>query len=171
VALGGDEPVEYAGPVYRSRKRLFDGDFTTPLNLEAPLERWVNAASNPLIPTDLQAEIARTGWVRAVLLDRIPQAQALANRWAELNPQFRTAMQAWLSEKDPKAAKFQAMLLMLRTPGLQPVMREKFGRETALNRIDSFRDNWWDLSGTSTVPEKMPPFLPGPERAAGRKEW
>src|SRR5205085_10576147 len=39
------------------------------------------------------------------------------------------------------------------------------------NRIDSFRDNWWDLSGTSTVPEKMPPFLPGPERAAGRKEW
>jgi hypothetical protein len=174
VALGGDgydEPVEYFGPGYRSRKRLFDTDFTIPFNLEAPLERWVDAASNSLLPPDLQADIAQAGWVRAVVLDRIPQAQALAARLASLRPLLRTPLQAWLDERDPKAAKFQAVLLMLRTPGLQPAIRDKFGRMTAVNRIDDFRDNWWDLSKPDSVPEKAPRFLPGPERAAGQKEW
>jgi hypothetical protein len=175
VALGGDldpdAPVEYYGPVYRSRKHLFDTDFTIPLNLEAPLERWVDAASTNLLPPDLQADIAQAGWVRAVVLDRIPQAQALAARLATLRPQLRTPLQAWLGEKDPKAAKFQAILLMLRTPGLQPAIRDKFGRVTAVNRIDDFRDNWWDLSEPGSVSEKAPRFLPGPERAAGQKEW
>lgn len=173
VALGGDfsdEPLEASGPRYRP-KRLFDTDFTMPLNLEAPLERWVDAASNNLLPPDLQADIAQAGWVRAVVLDRIPQAQALAERLAALRPQFRTALQAWLGEQDPKAAKFQAVLLMLRTPGLQPAIRDKFGRATAVDRIDNFRDNWWDLSTPDSVPEKAPQFLPAPERAAGQKEW
>jgi len=175
VASGGDlyqdDPVEYLGPVYRRRKRLFDTDFTIPLNLEAPLERWVEAASNNLLPPDLQADIAQAGWVRAVVLDRIPQAQSLAARLASLRPRFRTPLQAWLGEKDPKAAKFQAVLVMLNTPGLQPAIRDNFGRETAPNRIDTFRDNWWDLSKPDSVPERAPRFLPGPERTAGQKEW
>jgi hypothetical protein len=170
-ADGSDQPVEYFGPFYRSRKRLFDTDFTIPLNLEAPLERWVDAASSHLLPPDLQADIAQAGWVRAVVLDRIPHAQALAARLTALRPQFRAPLDAWLGEKDPKAAKFQAVLLMLRTPGLQPAIRDRFGRETAVNRIDNFRDNWWDLSEPGSVPEKAPPFLPGPERTAGKKEW
>ena len=175
VALGGDlehdTPVEYFGPVYRSRKHLFDTDFTMPLNLEAPLERWAVAASTNLLPSDLQADIAQAGWVRAVILDRIPQAQALAARLIALRPQFRPLLQPWLAEKDPKAAKFQAVLVMLRTPGLQPAIRDKFGRTTAVNRIDDFRDNWWDLSEPGSVPENAPLFLPRPERTAGQKEW
>jgi tetratricopeptide (TPR) repeat protein len=173
VALGGDfndEPIEQSGPRYR-RKHLFATDFTVPLNLEAPLERWVDAASNNLLPPDLQADIAQAGWVRAVVLDQIPQAQALAARLATLRLQLRTPLQAWLGEKDPQAAKFQAVLLMLRTPGLQPAIRDKFGRLTAVDRIDDFRDNWWDLSEPGSVPEKAPQFLPGPERTAGQKEW
>ncbi|HMC62292.1 MAG TPA: hypothetical protein VKJ01_24060 [Candidatus Solibacter sp.] len=172
VALGGDNPVENLEPVYRSRNRLlFDTDFTIPLNLEAPLERWVEAASSNLLPPDLQADIAQAGWVRAVVLDRIPQAQSLAARLASLRPLFRTPLQTWLGEKDPKAAKFQAVLVMLNTPGLQPAIRDNFGRETAPNRINDFRDNWWDLSKPDSVPERAPRFLPGPERTAGQKEW
>src|SRR5262249_55361426 len=124
VALGGDighdEPVEYFGPAYRSRKRLFDTDFTIPFNLEAPLDRWVDAASNHPLPPDLQADIAQAGWVRAVLLDRTAQARTLGERLALLRPQLRNSLQAWLDEKDPQAAKFQAVLLMMRAPGLQP---------------------------------------------------
>ena len=166
-----DEPVEYSGPAYRSRKHLFDTDFTIPLNLEAPLVRWVDAASTSLLPTDLQAEIAQAGWVRAVVLDRVPQAQALATRLAQLRPQLRTPLQAWLGERDLKAAKFQAVLLMLRTPGLQPAIRDKFGRVTAINRIDDFRDNWWDLSEPGSLAETAPQFLPASERTEGRREW
>jgi len=169
--FGHDEPLEYFGPVLQSRKHLFDTDFTVPLNLEAPLERWVDAASSNLLPPDLQADIAQAGWVRAVILDRIPQAQALAARLAILRPQFRAPLQSWLTEKDPQAARFQAVMVMLRTPGLQPSIRDKFGRETAVSRIDNFRDNWWDSSDPGAVQETAPPFLPGPERIAGREEW
>ncbi len=174
VGVGGDgydEPLEYYGPVYRNRKHLFDTDFTIPLNLEAPLERWVDAASNNLLPSDLQADIAQAGWVRAVVLDRIPQAQALAARLGTLRPLLRSPLQAWLAEKDPKAAKFEAVLVMLRAPGLQPEIRDRFGRTTAVNRIDDFRDNWWDLSNPGSVSEIAPQFLPRPERTAGQKEW
>jgi hypothetical protein len=131
----------------------------------------VDAASNKLLPTGLQAGIAQAAWVRAVVLDRIPQAQAVAPRLAELRPQLRAALQSWLNEKDAEAAKFQAVLLMLRTPGLQPVIRDRFGRVTADNRIDDFRDNWWDLSEPGSLLEPTPQFLPQAERAAGRKEW
>ncbi len=169
--IGYDEPVEPSGPGKRSMNPLFDKDFTLPFNLETPLERWVDASSNALLPADLQADIAQAGWVRAVLLDRIPQGRALASRLAALRPQFRSSLDVWLAEKDPKAAKFEAVLLILRTPGMQPSIRDNFGRETAVNRIDDFRDNWWDLSEPDAISEKTPPFLPDPERIAGQKEW
>jgi hypothetical protein len=166
---GTDQPLEYFGSYVKSRKHLFDTDFTMPFNLEAPLERWVDAASSNLLPPDLQADIAQAGWVRAIVLDRVPQAQALAARLGELRPQLRAPLQGWLGEKDPKAARFQAVLVMLRTPGLQLSIRDRFGRMTAVDKIDNFRDNWWDLSKPGEVAKNAPPFLPAPERAAGRE--
>jgi hypothetical protein len=182
VAMGGDlgydEPLEDGGPERQRRKLLFNADFTSPLNHFIPLERWVDASSNKLLPADLQTDIAQAGWVRAILLDRIPQAQALAARLAELRPQFRSPLQTWAAEKDTQAARFQAVLLMLRTPGLEPVVRDNFGRETPAGKIDDFRDNWWDLSDPVSTPgaaprspEPRPRFLPEPERAVGQKEW
>jgi hypothetical protein len=166
VYLDSDEPLDE-----KHRERVFDNDFTIPFNLEVPLDRWVDGASNKLLPTGLQAGIAQAAWTRAVVLDRIPQAQALAPRLAELRPELRIPLQSWQNEKDPKAAKFQAILLMLRTPGLQPVIRDRFGRETPNTNIDNFRDNWWDLSEPGSLPESTPQFLPQAERAAGRQEW
>jgi hypothetical protein len=32
---------------------------------------------------------------------------------------------------------------MLRNPGMRPYVQIGFGRETPLNKIDNFRDNWW----------------------------
>jgi hypothetical protein len=166
VYLDSDEPLDE-----KHRERVFDNDFTIPFNLEVPLDRWVDGASNKLLPTGLQAGIAQAAWTRAVVLDRIPQAQALAPRLAELRPELRIPLQSWQNEQDPKAAKFQAILLMLRTPGLQPVIRDRFGRETPNTNIDDFRDNWWDLSDPGALPESTPQFLTQAERAAGRKEW
>jgi len=182
VAMGWDvrpdEPLEYGRPERNPRKNLFDSDFTVPLNHAVPLERWVDASSDKLLPADLQVDIAQSGWVRAVLLDRIPLAQALATRLAQLRPQFRTSLQTWAAEKDPQSARFQAVLFMLRTPGLQPVVRDNFGRETPAGKIDDFRDNWWDLSDPVSYPgtpprspEAPPGFLSKPERAAGQQEW
>lgn len=176
-----DEPIASIYPLLRNRKALLDADFTVPLNSEVPLVRWSNAASSPLLPAALQADIAQAGWVRAMLLDRIPEARALASRLAELRPQLRAPLGEWLNQKDAKAAKFQAVLLLLRIPAFGPIVRDNFGRETGgLEKIDQYRDNWWDLTRPDPAPARLvsaqPPlgsaqFLPAAERAAGQKEW
>ena len=168
--IDSDAPVEYGRAELARRRFAFDTDFAAPLDFEIPLVRWVDAASNPLLPAELRADIAQAGWVRAVVLQR-PGAQSLAQRLAELRPQLRPAMQSWLAEKNPQAAQFATVLLMMRTPGLQTIVREGFGRLTADGKIDDFRDNWWNLSEPSTAQSTPPEFLPEPERAKGRDEW
>ena len=46
-----------------------------------------------------------------------------AQRVAQLKPELATHMQGYLAEKDPAAARFFAVFLMLRAPGLEPVVR------------------------------------------------
>jgi hypothetical protein len=169
--LDSDFPVDYNGAETARRTQAFDIDFTAPLNFEVPLARWVDAASNTLLPADLRADIAQAGWVRAVVLHRTPEARSLAQRLAELRPQLRPAVESWLGEKDPQAAQFAAILLMMRTPGLQPIVREGFGRLTADGKIDDFRNNWWNLSAPAAAGDAQLEFLPEAERANGRMEW
>jgi hypothetical protein len=161
-----DVPIDPAG-----RRRVFDKDFTALLNQETPLNRWVDAASSPEFPAALQADIVQAGWVRAVLLDDVPRAQGLGKRLAELRPALRTSLQAWLAAQDASEARFEAVLLVLRTPGMQPVIRDRFGRRTQDGRIDDFRDNWWDLSKPGPLPEPSPRFLSDSERSAGKDQW
>lgn len=167
----GDSPVEYSGSVLSRATPLFETDFTAPFNSEVPLARWVDAASNALLPSALRADIAQAGWVRAVVLHRNTEARSLAQRLAELRPPLRPGMQNWIGEKDPQAAQFAAILLMMRTPGLQPIVREGLGRLTDERKIDDFRDNWWNLSEPTAAQPTPSEFLPEPERATGRDEW
>jgi hypothetical protein len=172
--IDSDSPVQDGGQVVSQKTAAFDMDFTAPFNVEVPLGRWVDAASTVDLPAALRADIAQAGWVRAVVLHRPTEAQALAQRLAELRPQLRSPLQSWLAEKDADAARFKAVLLMMRTPGLQPEVRPGFGRLTADGQIDDFRDNWWTLSepkAAEGTPAAPPDFLPEPERATGRKEW
>ena len=106
-----------------------------------------------------------------MVLRRVPEAHALAQRLAELRPSLRPAIEDWLGQKDPQAARFAAILLMMRTPGLQPMVREGFGRLTAEGKVDDFRDNWWNLTGPGAADATPREFLPGSEHATGREEW
>jgi hypothetical protein len=63
------------------------------------------------------------------------------------------------------------VFLMLRIPGMQPVLRNGFGRVTSDSRIDDFRDNWWSLAQPAASQETVAAFLPELERTQGRAEW
>jgi hypothetical protein len=176
VAEGGDFtdlPLDGANPA-----AVFDIDFTAPFNEDVPLKLWINAASNPLLPGSLQAEIAQAGWTRAVLLDQIPEARSLAARWAKLRPPIGIELHAWLNDKDAASARFEAVWLLLHKPGLQPELRDNWGRATPIGKIDDLRDNWWRLGGSAPrlrVPLglKTGPrnFLSESDRTAGQTEW
>ena len=113
----------------------------------------------------------------------------MADRVALLKPELRVDMRAYAAEKDPDAAHFAAIFLMLRAPGFEPVIRSGLGRETPVKQSDSLRDNWWNLMPTKgfVQPDQAdhealydlypdgkfvsPDFLPKDQRAAGEAEW
>jgi hypothetical protein len=156
----------------------FAADSEESFNQAVPLERWVDAARNPLLPRNLQLEVAQAGWVRAVVLGRQAEARALARRLAEMDPPVAPALREYLGETDPAAAKFSAIFLMLRDPGFDLEVREGWPRATKIGEIDEFRDNWWSWDAANpdapkpVVRKQESPrtFLPPGELAQGEKE-
>ena len=169
----------------------FDEDAAEALDRATPLSLWIEAVRPGSFPEALQAGISRTGWVRAVLLGDVASARTLAQRTADLNPELRAEMQSYLAEKDPAAAHFAAVFLMLRGPGFEPAVRAGFGRQDKVMESDILRDNWWLLGPPSPANSDdafpamhealydlypdgrfIPPaFLPTDRRAAGEGEW
>jgi hypothetical protein len=156
----------------------FAADSAEAFNRAVPLARWVEAARSLRLPRNLQLEVAQAGWARAVLLGRQAEARALGGPLVELRPALAPDMRAYLAETDPAAARFAAVLLILRNPGIDTKVREGWPRLTEIGEIDDFRDNWWHWAEekqdepTPVNPKRETPkdFLPPAERALGAKE-
>jgi hypothetical protein len=182
---GGDIPDDVQAKMPTA---AFDLDSAGPINRMVPLSRWIDASSNNALPRELQADIAQAGWVRAVILDDAESARTLAARARELRPELAPAVRDYLAQTDPAAARFTAILWVLRLPGLAPEIRSGIGRTTEVGKIDDFRDNWWRLELPAPVgPDRdvvhqplydlypagdvgPTAFLPPDERAAGERE-
>jgi hypothetical protein len=168
----------------------FDADAAWPFNTMVPLKLWIEATRSTLVPPSLQAKLAQTAWVRAVILRDQAAARVLAERVRQLNPELAAEMRAYLAESDPAAANFKAVFLMLRTPiGLEPVVRSDTGQS------GFSPDHWWALTRdyrftVSQFPGELddrdhaalsdlyPTGHPGPasflgkeQRSAGEEEW
>ena len=141
--LGSDDDLQGYQPAQKKTVAL-DVDFTHPMNTAVPLDLWYEAARGSALPRSLQAEIARTGWVRAVVLGD-PSARSLAERTRDLNPAWAEAMRDYLKQNAAEEAKFTAVFWMLRMPGMAAELRNGIGRTTAPGKIDDFRDNWWQI--------------------------
>ena len=182
----GDEPIDDA--TLKQHPVALDADSVTALNHRVPLSLWLDAAQNSLMPANLQTDIAQAGWVRAVVLGNSDLARKFAGRLGTLKPALAAEMRTWLAEKDPAAAQFAAVFLMLRAPGLEPVIRYGSGRETPVTKSDIFRDNWWLLQPMKRAYDgehnhqalfdlypdgQFGPtgFLPEAEATAAAKEW
>jgi hypothetical protein len=189
VARGDDDgeaPLTDAGEL--AKAVTFDADATGPLNTITPLKLWLEATRSDLIPRAMQANIAQAGWVRAAILRDEASARSLAERVRQLKPELAAGMTVYLAETDPAAANYKAVFLMLRAPGLEPVIRPGAGRDTAVLERDALRDNWWDLSHIAGEATSDPNhealfdlypkgvfgpsgFLPKDDRSAGEAEW
>ena len=181
-----DDPIN--DPTLKLHPVALDADSVTALNHRVPLSLWLDAAQNSLMPASLQTDIAQAGWVRAVVLGNSDLARQFAERLAKLKPALAAEMRTWLAEKDPAAAQFTAVFLMLRAPGLEPVIRYGAGRETPVTKSDIFRDNWWLLQPMNRAYDgehnhqalfdlypdgQFGPtgFLPEAQATAAAKEW
>lgn len=185
----GEADLERLDPASKSAKTresepTFDADALDAFNRIIPLSLWIDATANPLLPKRLQAAVTDSAWVRAVLLGRGAEARALAETLARGRPKLAVALHAYAAQSSAADARFDAVFLLLRTPGLSPLLHFGYGRVTVAGKIDSFHDNWWELrqpgSNSSPDPLQAPKgvadsvpqiFLSSTQRAAGDREW
>lgn len=169
---GGDETAE--GP-------LFDKDAADTFNMRVPLAVLAEAVNRPILPRRLRNELARTAWVRAVLLED----HATARRVAELLRSLPGAaapyglskdLQAYLGAKSPTERNLAAALALGRNPGLSPWIRDGFMRKGLPEELGNAYTNWWFnerysqwLGGRDLA--ASPNFLRPEERAEAEAEY
>lgn len=114
------------------------------LNAGLSLAQLTELTGRTQWPAELGRELTRAVWLRAILLERWPEARLLSVR---LEPPLMDEAQAALAEEEPLARRFALARLVLRWPGLRPLVNPGNGLfrgyGTSPAEFDILRDNWW----------------------------
>ena len=122
---------------------FFDLDAANIFNKAMPVVIMKDAAASKLLPPNLRRDVAQAAFVRAAMLDdRETAQQAAASLEAEV-PEVKEFLAAYQKATTPDARRFCAAFLTLKFPGLRPFVSAGIGRTTAVDDVDSYRDNYW----------------------------
>jgi len=154
--------------------RMFDTDVTQSFNMALPLSYWGKASASPVLNDRLRRDVAVAGWTRAVLTGNDAVALQLAPVASRLSPALSNDLAAYVRSA-PATRRLAAITTMLRFPGMTPVLAPGLERESAIGRIDAYRDNWWctdpDQSGGPVASNGASPrFVDDAGRAAAQAE-
>lgn len=120
----------------------FDADAARFLTEHATLQNYLTLLNARILSQNGKVEIARTGWVRSILLGATTEKSKFAAYLGEHDPALAKLVQKASSPED-------ALLTLLRNPGLMPYITGHHSRGGSTDTIDSFRENWWcKLGGT-----------------------
>ena len=124
-------------------KSLFDLDAADVFNKAMPVAIMKDAAKPKTLAPNLRRDVAQAAFVRAAMLDDRETAIQAAVAFQEEIPQVKDFLAPYLKATTPEARKFAAAFLTLKYPGLRPFVSAGNGRGTAVEEIDSYRDNYW----------------------------
>jgi hypothetical protein len=108
-----------------------------------PVSLMKDAAASRTLASNLRRDVAQATFVRAALLDDRGTALQSTALLADMYPELKDFLQAYQKAATPEARRFAAAFMSLKFPGLRPYATAGIGRTTALQEVDSFRDNWW----------------------------
>ena len=127
----------------RGAGRFFDQDGANAFNKAMPLSLIKDAARRKTLAPNLRADVAQAAFVRTALLDDHETADQAAVLLQEFYPQLGEFLSAYQKATTPDAQRFAAVFVSLKFPGLRPYVSAGIGRATALEEVDSYRDNYW----------------------------
>ena len=112
-------------------------------NGRLPLTLMEQAARSESIPGPVRKGIVIAAWTRAGLIDEHEIQQRLTPLVKEHWPTLAGELDRFSAATDPLARRWAFLYIALSYPGVQPVLRTATHRDTRIDRIDNFRDNWW----------------------------
>ncbi len=177
----------------QSAGSYFDNDAVEVFNKALPLQLLKESSFNKALPIHLRRELALATWVRAVLLGNDKVALEVAPEVTRLIPQLGPTIGAYQNASGQNARHVEALLIMLKNPGMRPFVGTGVSRLTQLNRIDNYRDNWWcppavvfglgsvtsssmfelswkDVPAKATLPVRFPEFMNEGQKSTARGE-
>jgi hypothetical protein len=148
------DPDELPDPSVKQLKPMFDRDGAALFSRWLPLNLLIEAARSPTLPLPLRGEVARAGWVRAILLGNGQAARDLAPWVVQSFPDLKPSLDRWIEAKSSDAAIFAAAFMMLRNSDLRFEVASGLG----------------DIQGNYSAPG-YPNFLSDTERKSADEEW
>ena len=147
---GRELPDEDSAPkAAEAPKSLFDLDAANVFNKAMPVAIMKDAGGSKTLPANLRRDVAQAAFVRAAILDdRETAIQAAASLEAEL-PQLKEYLEAYQKATTLEGRRFAGAFLTLKFPGLRPFVSAGVGRTTAVDDVDSYRDNYWCTEPTT----------------------
>jgi len=101
---------------------IFDHDALGIFDRHLPLALWVDASGNARLPQNMQVRIAEAGWVRAVVLGNLDESRNLMQRIRQLQPESAKVADDFLAAPDEEQVRLAALFIVLRSPGLEPLI-------------------------------------------------
>jgi hypothetical protein len=138
---------------YLAGRVSFAEDSVSVMNDGLPLATLKDAALGTALPAHLRLQLTIAAWTRAYLLDDDDAAKTLAPALLALAPEMKAQLTAYLTAKDAAGRKDAALYLILKFPGVRPLVDVGMGRTTPLAQIDNYRDNWWCGAESHVVSE------------------
>ncbi len=137
-----EDPKE-AEETAKGSKFFFDVDAANIFNRAMPAAMMKDAARSKVLPPNLRKDVAQAAFARAALLDDHESAVQAAAVMQEYYPAVKEFVAAYQRATTPEARRFAAGFLSLKFPGIRPFVSTGVGRTTAVDDVDSYRDNYW----------------------------
>ena len=144
-------------------KFFFDLDAANVFNRAMPVAMIKDAARSKVLPPNLRKDVAQAAFARAALVDDHETAGQAANVLQGYYPQMKEFLTAYQQATTPEARRFAAAFLSLKFPGVRPFVSAGIGRTTAVDGMDSYRDNYWCVE--PPVPQSVPMSDENPQEA------
>ena len=148
-----EDPKE-AEQTAKGAKVFFDLDAANIFNKAMPAAMFKDAARSNVLPPNLRKDVAQAAFARAALVDDYQSAAQAAVVLQEYYPQTKEFLTAYERATTPEARRFAAAFISLKFPGLRPYVSAGVGRTTAVDEVDSYRDNYWCTQ--PPVPQAVP---------------
>jgi hypothetical protein len=123
--------------------RLFNRYAAETLVKRLPTNVLIQAAELSILPKHLRREVARTAWVRSILIEDLSSAEELQPVLDDLDPPLWHAMEPFRLATNDETKHFAGVFIILNNPGMKPSVHESSLRSATLGELDEYRDNWW----------------------------
>jgi hypothetical protein len=133
---------------------MLDLDSIDTINEQMPLTMLRAIVAGHALPDSSRADLLRSVFTRAVLLQDAATVRAVMPALVESAPELQAALAPISAATTDPARLVEARLVLLAHPGLRPFLSAGIERRSAyvaggrwkvepLTAIDSLRDNWW----------------------------